>query len=68
MSGTDVEYEKISRLLVKNRQALDCLFKAELGHKCTISDAAIVGDALQDYLRAQRKAMRVIREKGIIKA
>lgn len=61
ISGTDVEYAKISKLLVKNRQALDVFFLDTLGHKCSISDAEIIGDALHDYLIAQRKAIRFCR-------
>lgn len=61
MSGTDDEYAKISKLLVKNRQALDAFFMDTLGHECIISDAEIIGDALHDYLKAQRKAIRFCR-------
>ena len=65
LSGTDDEYEKVLKLLAKNRQALNSLFKAELGHECDISDMEMIGDALHSQLLLTRTAVRVLMGKKL---
>ena len=65
MSGTADEYEKVSKLLMKNRQTLNSLFKAELGHECEISDLEMIGDALHSQLSLTRTAIRVLLNKKL---
>lgn len=61
--ASQVNSAKIATLMRKIHQALDVVYMDELGHKCTIPDDEIIGDALRDYLVSQRKAIRVIRER-----
>lgn len=60
MSGTDEEFEKVSQLLLKNRQAMNTLFRLELGHECKISDMELIGDALHTQLSHTRSTIRIM--------
>lgn len=54
------EYEKITKLLRKNREALDAVFSMELGHKSPAGDGEIVADALHTHLCLTRRAIRQV--------
>jgi hypothetical protein len=68
IDGSYDEYLTVCKMLRKNRQALDIIFEEELGHACDISDCELISDALRYYLHLTRKAVGVVREKGIIEA
>lgn len=57
---SEEQYDQIQEFLRKNRQALDTLFKAELGHECPISDGEMITDALQSQLSVTRSAIRIM--------
>jgi len=57
---SEEQYEQIQAFLRKNRQALDTLFKSELGHECKISDGEIIADALQSQLSVTRSSIRIM--------
>lgn len=65
LSGSQEDYAKVQVLLRKNRQALDSLFKAELGHECKVSDLEMIGDALHSQLSLTRTAIRVLLNKKL---
>lgn len=55
---SEEQYEQIQAFLRKNRQALNTLFKSELGHECAISDGEIIAGALQSQLSVTRSSIR----------
>jgi hypothetical protein len=63
MFATQEESLKIQALLRKNRDALNAVFRMELGHDCNVSDAEIIADALHSHLCITRKAIRLVAQK-----
>ena len=64
---SEEQFKEIQAFLRKNRQALDILFKAELGHECPISDGEMIADALQSQLSVTRSAIRIMLIKKAIR-